>query len=145
MWLKIWDNLQTLPTFKVASLLWCRVLAWEFVEVLNYWDIPIWWITEAIYSFSRWSWLIKAFLEKIENMAFSCASLPPVVIIFNPKGSFMPISPPRNNSYPMFQNLKTCPWKCHSHHWANCTHNNPFLATLENLRANHRSTTIFHN
>ena len=48
----------TYSKYKVTNLLWFAHLAREFLEVLNYWIVPIYWITQALQSFPGYIWLI---------------------------------------------------------------------------------------
>ena len=133
MWLEIWNSVHTRNAWWLAYCV-LHILAWEFVEMLNYSVLSIQWVTRAFHLFSMWIWLVKCLFGKI-NMAFSCASLPSVVIILKSTKLFVLIFSPRYSSSPMFQdprnkshfNIQTCPWKFHNQHWVNCTQNNPFI------------------
>ena len=72
-WLWMWDNLHTL---NARLLAYCgfHILAWEFVEVLNYRVVPILWITQALHSLSTWIWLVKGLPWGIKHDIFLCIS-----------------------------------------------------------------------
>jgi hypothetical protein len=69
MWFKIWG---TLHAPKARWLTYCgmRILAWELVEILEYWVVPVWKVIQTFFSFSRWIWLPKGLFLRDKTRCF---------------------------------------------------------------------------
>ena len=133
MWLGIWDNLHTLNARRLAYYD-LHILAWEFVEMLNYRVFPTNGTLKSSTCFQdEFDWS-KVFLGGIKCGIFMWIVSFDCYYLKKPKGCLCPFLPYYSSS-PIFQdptikshfNLTTCPWKIHNQYWAKCTQNNPFI------------------